>query len=168
MSGPYGAEPRPANKRMSGCVVAILVFAGLVVIVLSVGASCLWRVSKTPAAARAAKIVGDTAQMMWRAQKAPGAAEVRKQGPCEEAFVISAEDMVKLAADLRDGSAPHGHALVSCQVSFLRTAPTCDRIAGIYVDVAHPAGSFDVIVKKQGSVRDECKTRFDRDGAPLE
>jgi hypothetical protein len=164
---PNGHAPK---KKMNGCIVALLCFAGFVVVVGLVGAYGLYRAVRSPAGARVAKAIGDTAQMMWKAQSAPGAKEVRKQAPCEQAFVLTAEDMAKLASDLSDAAVPpRAHTLVNCQVGLFRSPPTCEAVAAIYVSAAHPTAAFDVIVKKtQTSLRPECQTRFDQDGEPLD
>jgi hypothetical protein len=155
---------RPRRKGLSGCVIALLIFAacGCVVVIGTVIA--VWHASRTPTGQRVAKIMGDTASIMYRAQSAPGAKEVRKAGNCDQAFVITGDDMAKITKDVSDADAKHVPALITCQVGVFWSPPTCELIAETYVAAVHPAGGFMVNVKKVGAIDDVCRTVFEADG----
>jgi hypothetical protein len=156
------------KKRMSGCVIALVVVAAVAVLVVAVGIYVLWRAVSTPEGKRVAKIVGDTAQIMFKAQSAAGASEVRRKGRCEQAYVITGEDMGKLGADFSDAASPTGRALVMCQVTFLMEPPSCEELARTYADTVHPPKRFDVIVKKASGTKTVCQETFERDGTRRE
>jgi hypothetical protein len=158
------AGPGPRRKGLSGCVIALLIFAACGCVVVIGGLVALWHASRTPTGQRVAKIVGDTASIMYRAQSAPGAKEVRKAGNCDQAFVIAGDDMAKITKDVSDADAKHVPALITCQVGVFWSPPTCELLAETYVAAVHPKSRFMVNVKKVGAIGDVCRTVFEADG----
>jgi hypothetical protein len=157
---------RPRKKGLSGCVIALLILAACGCVVVLGTVIVLWHVSRTPTGQRVAKIAIDTASIMYRAQSAPGAKEVRKAGNCDQAFVISGDEMAKITKDVSDADARHVPTLVTCQVGVFWSPPTCELIAETYVAAVHPTGRFMVNVKKVGAIDNVCQTAFEADGTP--
>ncbi len=167
MSQAYGAPPPPRKKGMSGCAVAILVTLCSGAVGLAVAGYGAWRALSSPTGKRVTKVVGDSAEVMYRAHGAPGAKELRMKGGCDEAFVVTGDDMAKLERDLADASMPVEVTLVTCQASYFGDAPSCESVARTYVDAVHPSGAFLVNVNKQGATKPECQMTFDSRGTPL-
>jgi hypothetical protein len=57
--------------------------------------------------------------------------------------------------------------MITCQVGFARTPPTCESLAETYVSAAHPTDPFRVIVQKQGDPKRICEESFSATGSPL-
>ena len=167
-------EGAPARKRTSGCLIAVLIVLGCGVVAVIGCGFLAWRLASSTDGQRVVKMVGDSASIMYRAQSAPGAKEVRRAGNCDQAFVLTAADVAKLANDARnladggvDADSESAPGLVTCQVGVFWTPPTCDLLARTYADAAHPAGRFVIEVKKAGGLQSVCQVTFERDGSRL-
>ena len=171
---PQQNAPRP-KKKGNGCVIALMVLVGFVFLgALGVGIA-MWRVMRSPEGQQVWKAASGTMRLMQEAQNAPGAKEVAKQGGCQQALVIDTQQMAELVesftpdagtkaalADLRE------HTMVTCQVGFARTPPTCEEIARIYVSAAHPKEAFRVTVQQQGASTRACEKSYAPSGKELD
>ncbi|MGH7280605.1 MAG: hypothetical protein ACRELY_03710, partial [Polyangiaceae bacterium] len=54
--------------------------------------------------------------------------------------------------------------IVVCVVGALAEPPTCDELANVYVDAAHPTTQFFVGVRKTGAADDTCSEAYDASG----
>ncbi len=171
--GPQGGmQGAPPKKGMSGCIVALLVLAGVVVIGVVIVGYGAWRVYSSPEGQKLAKVVGESAKLAEEARTAPGTAELRKSG-CQEAMVMDIARMEALGRDLAD-AAPAKRApgssdkLVVCQVGSLGKPPTCDAVARTFVGAAPPSSAFRVQVQVQGKSKATCEGTYAKDGTELE
>lgn len=172
-AAPDQAPPR--KKKGNGCAIALMVLVGITVLgVLGFGIA-MWRVMSTPEGQQIWKAASGTMRLVQEAQNAPGAREVAKQGGCQQALVMDMEKMAELVESFQpDAGARKGvrdleeKTMVTCQVGFTKTPPSCEEIARIYVDAAHPKAPFRVTVQQQGSGKPACDRSYDESGATLE
>ena len=171
--GPQGGmQGPPPKKGMSGCIIALLVLAGVVVIGVALVAFGAWRVYSSPEGQKLAKVVGDSAKLAEEARSAPGTAELRKSG-CQEAMVMDTARMEALVRDFADASAPKRapgspDKLVVCQVGSLGKTPACDSVARTFVGAAPPSSPFRVQVQVQGKSKATCEGNYAKDGTALD
>lgn len=171
------AEPNmpPRKKKGNGCAIALMVMVGITFLGAIGFGVAMWRVMSTPEGKQVWKAASGTMKLMQEAQNAPGAKEIAKQGGCQQALVIDTEQMAELVESFTpDAGVRKGihdleeKTMVTCQVGFARTAPTCEQIARIYVDAAHPKAPFRVTVQQQGSTTRSCERSYDASGAALD
>jgi hypothetical protein len=138
---------------MSGCLIAALVVGGL---------GLLFIIGIVVFIVVIAKKAVDIAK---EGINAPGAAEIRAAG-CDVGVVT---DMAKFGstfgfdAGAAGGSTPT--AIVVCQVAANKAAPSCQDIAGVYVNAVQPAGQFTVLVQTQGTSVSQCQGLYSPKGA---
>jgi hypothetical protein len=169
------AAPQTGKKKgMSGCLIALMVFGGVAFVGLLLFAIGMWRALSTPEGQKIVKLVGNTAKLMEEAQNAPGAHEVAKKGRCQQALVVDVQKMAELIDEfVVDAGTQQGTAglrektMITCQVGFVGTPPTCESLAETYVNAAHPTDPFRVIVQKQGDPKRICEESFSATGSPL-
>lgn len=164
----YGQPVQP-KKGMSGCLIAVLVLAGLVVVGVIVVAIGAWQVMSSPEGKKIARVIGEGSKMAEEARTAPGTKELRKAG-CQEAMVFDPTRMGDLIRELSDGGPPKGDPgkeprLIVCQVAPLGTPPTCDKLASTYVSAAQPTTPFQITVQKQGGSKPKCAQAYTSTGA---
>jgi hypothetical protein len=145
-------QPPPKKKGMSGCLIAALVVGGiglLFVIAIVVIAVIVGR-----------KFVGLAAEGM----NAPGAAEIRAAG-CDMAMVTDLSKVSSLfGLDAGPAASNTPMAIVVCQVSANKTAPSCKDIAATYVQAVPPHTPFTVRVQTQGRSQEDCQEMYDATG----
>lgn len=164
----YGQPVRP-KKGMSGCLIAVLVLAALVVVGVIAIAIGAWQVMSSPEGKKIARVIGEGAKMAEEARTAPGTKELRKAG-CQEAMVFDPARMGDLIREFSDGGPPKGDPgkeprMIVCQVAALGTAPTCDKLATTYVGAAQPTTPFHVTVQTQGGSKPKCAQAYTATGA---
>lgn len=169
--GQQGFQPPPPKKGMSGCLIAVLVVAGLVVVSVVVAGIGIWRVMESPEGQKIAKVIGEGSKIAEEARTAPGTAELRKAG-CQEAMVLDPERMADLMRELGDAGAAKKDVegaprSIVCQVAALGKAPTCDSLAAVYVGAAHPGVPFHITVQSQGGSKPSCVARYSPEGTRL-
>ncbi len=165
----------PRKKKGNGCAIALMVMVGIVFLGAIGFGIAMWRVMSTPEGKQVWKAASGTMKLMQEAQNAPGAKEIAKQGGCQQALVIDTEQMADLVESFTpDAGTRKGlgglqeKTMITCQVGFARTPPTCEQIARIYVDAAHPKDAFRVTVQQQGATTRACERSYTETGAPLE
>ncbi len=165
----YGQPVQP-KKGMSGCLIAVLVLAALVVVGVIVVAIGAWQVMSSPEGKKIARVIGEGSKMAEEARTAPGTKELRKAG-CQEAMVFDPTRMGDLIREIDEaGAPPKGDPgkeprLIVCQVAPLGTPPTCDALAGTYVSAAKPTTPFHITVQKQGGSQPKCSQAYTATGA---
>jgi hypothetical protein len=134
----------------------------------------MWRVMQTPEGQQVWKAASGTMKLMQEAQNAPGAKEVAKQGGCQQALVIDMDQMAELVETFKPDAGTQAsiselreRTMVTCQVGFARTPPSCGDIAKIYVGAAHPKDPFRVTVQQQGATERSCEQSYDATGTLL-
>jgi hypothetical protein len=166
---PQGFAPPPTKKSGNGCLIALAVVGGLVLLVVAVAAFGIYRAASSPEGKKLIGAIGGAAKLMAEAQNAPGAAEVRALG-CSQAMVIDTEKMGEMFG-LLDASAPapgEAAVMVVCQVQG-GTPPTCDAVAKTYATAgAAPHRGFEVsITHNRGTSENVCQTIYDATGRKL-
>jgi hypothetical protein len=170
---PYYPPPqaRPAPKKSgNGCLIALAVVGGLVLLVVGALGFGAYRLANTKEGKAIFGMIGDMTKVMAEAANAPGAAEVRKLG-CDQGMVIDMKKMNKLFEYL-DASAPSGEfsLMVVCQVGVLGTPPKCDDVAHTYAGaVTPPPHGFAVSVTHSGSPSSSgaCQALYDSRGVKV-
>lgn len=164
--GQHGQAP-PPKKGMSGCLIAVLVLAGVVLIGVILAGVGIWRVMQDPDAQKMVKAVGDTAKLAEEARKAPGAAELRKAG-CRDALVLDPKKVAEIMKAFADAgtSASTDPLSVMCEVASKSSAPECDALAKVYVKAAHPTTDFKLTIQVQGTKASVCQEEYAADGKP--
>lgn len=164
-----GMQGPPPKKGMSGCLIAVMVLAGLVVVGVIVVAIGAWQVMSSPEGKKIARVIGEGSKMAEEARTAPGTKELRAAG-CREAMVFDPARMGDLMREFTDGGPPKGDPtkeprLVVCQVGALGSAPTCDKLAATYVSAAQPTTPFHITVQVQGGSKPKCAQVYTQAGA---
>ena len=170
MQHPQGhGQPVQPKKGMSGCLIAVMVLAALVVVGVILVAIGAWRVMSSPEGKKIARVIGEGSKMAEEARTAPGTKELRKAG-CQEAMVFDPARMGDLIREIADAGPPKGDPskeprMIVCQVGPLGTPPTCDRLAATYVGAAQPTTPFHVTVQTQGGSKPKCAQAYTATGA---
>jgi hypothetical protein len=164
--GQHGQAP-PPKKGMSGCLIAVLVLAGVVLIGVVLAGVGVWRVMQNPDAQKMVKAVGDTAKLAEEARKAPGTGELRKAG-CRDALVLDPKKVAEIMKAFEDAGAsrPGGLLSVMCEVGSKSSAPECDALAKVYVAAGHPTTDFRLTIQVQGTKASVCEEEYASDGKP--
>ena len=158
----------PAKKPSgcsSGCLVALLIVAGLSVIGALVGAFALYRAASSPDGQKVMKAIGKGATLAGKGINGPGAQEVRNAG-CPEAFVLDMAEMMELIDLFADaGRKPQTTGvMVMCQGAY-GELPDCDTVAKAYAAApGRPAGEFVVMVKLKNVKKEQCVRRYSDSG----
>jgi len=162
---PNQAPPPAPRKSGRGCLIALAVVGGLVLLA-SIGIGIgVYLFASSPTGKSAFKIVGEGTRIATEGMKAPGAAEVRKLG-CEQAMVINMKDFAVLFAEIADAdvSTIPDELIVTCQVGRFKTTPTCDAVASTYVKAVGKAPqNFVTSVTPQGG-KSVCQNEYDPTG----
>lgn len=168
MTPPYAPQPPPQRKSGRGCLIAVAVVGGLMLLsalVLVVGFVLF---AQSDVGKTTFKVIGEGTRIAQKGMKAPGAKEVRALG-CDQALVIDASDIAEFMEilDAGDAAGMPQTSFVSCQVSGMSKAPSCDDVATTYVTAiggSAPNG-FIVSVTRQGSSQPVCQSMYDEEGA---
>jgi hypothetical protein len=167
---PPGNPPPPAAKKgPSGCLVALMIVGGIVVLIGLVLGVVAYRFATSPDGKKIVSAVASGATLITKAQSAPGTAELRARG-CKVAMVIDAADLEAIAEAFGDGGTPRAsdgeRVQVQCAPGRGVAAPTCNEVASTYVAaVGRAAGPFAVSVGANGSAP-TCTARYLADGTP--
>jgi hypothetical protein len=152
----------------TGCLVALLIVGGVVVIAGLVGGFALWRAASSPEGQKVMKAIGKGAQLASKGINGPGAQEVRNVG-CPEAFVLDMNEMMELVDLFSDaGTQPLATGvMVMCQAPY-GTLPDCGPVAKAYAAAPRrPAGEFVVMVKLKNDQKEQCARRYSDSGEDL-
>jgi hypothetical protein len=147
--------PRPPKKSGGkGCLIALAVVGGIVLLVGAVGAFFVYRFANSPDGKKIVSAVASGASLVATAATAPGTNELRALG-CKTAMVFDAADLEAIANTLGDGGTAqiaHGERLaVACATGRGATAPTCDQVAAAYIAaVGRATGPLTVRVGANG------------------
>lgn len=163
---PEGTVRGPKGCLIAAAITSVLGFGSI--------AAAKWMVERRNA--EVINAAGELTALIERAAKAPGAAALTSVG-CEEAIVLTVDDLKSIAQpladsraakrsgppksiDLRTGEDP----VVVCATS-AESAPQCIDVARTYAAEAHPAAAY--IVTVQSPKGERCAERFDVAGASL-
>jgi hypothetical protein len=163
--------PEGTVRGPKSCILAALITG-----VLGFGSIGLakWMVER-----RNADLIGaakDLTALIERAATAPGAAALAAAG-CEEAIVLSVDDLKKIAQPLADARASQrskapenvdlraGEDPVVVCATKADVTPPCSEVATIYTKSASPKAPYVVTV--QSPKGEGCSERFDVSGASL-
>jgi hypothetical protein len=156
----------PKKKSGSGCLIALAIVGGLVLLVVAVGAFGIYKFSQSKEGKMIFGVAGETIKIMTEAQAAPGAAEVRALG-CDQGMVLDLEKMQKLFSYLDASAPPSGEfsVMVMCQVGYGNDKPpSCDQVSRAYRSaVGAPARGYIATVQKQGG-HAACSVLYDPSG----
>lgn len=160
----------PAPKKTSGCVIALLVVLGLLVLACLGGGIAVWVAARSDTGKQVMDAIDKGVKLAEKGVNAPGAAEVRAAG-CPQAVILDLKEMVDVVAGFIDGgvkSEKLGGVMVLCQGPFGSDLPDCDALAPVYAKAVSATEPFVVQVKKQGSSKSACQRRYHPDGTFLE
>ena len=170
--GPVGVPPTQQQKKgMSGCVIALLVLGGVLVVMCLIGGVAMWRVSQSEDGKKVFSALGKGVQMAQKGLTAPGTEELRRAG-CSQAMVLETDDImgvVDIFVDAGERQAARQElpeVMVMCQGRVFDDLPDCATVAKTYVEAVHPAAPFNVTVQKQGNNKPICQQRYASDGTP--
>ena len=153
-----------------GCLVAVLVVGGLMMVGCLVSAFMVWRAASSEEGQKVMAAIGKGAQLAAKGINGPGAQEVREAG-CPEAFVLDLNEMASLVELFIDGGTPGkelgGGVMVLCQGTFAEL-PDCAEVARAYLTAkGRPRGEFMVTVKEKNAKREQCSRRYSETGEDL-
>ena len=170
MQGPgAGGQAPPAKKSSSGCLVALAVVGGILLVGFIGVVVAVTYFLRTKEGKMVVSVVGEGAKIVTEAQNAPGAREIRAAG-CAQGTVMSLDRWAKLYAkiDADASTAPPAlvaQVLVACTAPLLRTPPSCEDIARAYLAaVPAPTGNFLVQVTVPGDRHPRCSRIYAPDG----
>jgi hypothetical protein len=166
ISPPVSSKPAGCSR---GCLVALLIAGGLMLLTGLVAAVALWKAASSEEGQKVMKAIGKGASLASKGINGPGAQEVRNAG-CPEAFVLDMAEMIELIGIFRDGGAPEDlgvGVMVTCQGTF-GTLPDCADVAKAYLTAKDlPPGEFVVMVKTKNQKKEQCARRFSATGEDL-
>jgi hypothetical protein len=164
--GPPGAPGPGTKKKMSGCLVALAVVAGVILFSGLVVAVVVYRFVKSPDGQKIVSAVSSGAALVSEATNAPGTKELRTLG-CSQAMVIDAAKVQAIAAALVDGGSdgvPSAAPLQVVCVTARGRSLGCDAVAATYVQaVGRAAVPFAVSVGASGA-QPTCEGTYMTDG----
>jgi hypothetical protein len=168
-----GHAPRPpAKKSGNGCLVALSVVGGIILLGGLVTAFFVYRFVSSPAGQKLVSAVASGATLVSEATTAPGTKELRAIG-CNPAMVIDGAQVLAIADALGDGgktTVPPGEdrLAVVCATPRGATKPTCADVAATYVAaVGRAAAPFAVSVGASNGGKPQCEERFSADGVQI-
>ena len=124
--GPQGPPGRPQKKGANGCLVALGIIGGIVVLIGLVFAFFVYRFATSPDGKKIVSAVASGAALMSKASNAPGTKELRAQG-CNVAMVIDAAQIAAIADALGDGGSVSVSEDERLAVLCTPVAPRCRR-----------------------------------------
>jgi hypothetical protein len=166
---PRGPLPAPKKKGSSGCLIALAIVGGLLILIVGIAAYGVYRVSQSPEGRKVFGAIREVQRTAVDAATAPGTAELRRLG-CQQAMVMDLNNMVKLFAG--DAGLPAGTEegpmlLVNCQLGLLAKSIPCGEVARTYVAAVGSAkGPFQVHVTAPAK-GPQCVECFDQTGQPM-
>jgi hypothetical protein len=165
---PINPQQAP-KKKMSGCLIALLVAGALAGLVCIVSSVALWMAARSESGKKIFSAIDQGVKLAQDGMNAPGAAELRAAG-CPEALVMDMKAAMAIADTFVDGGlgedAEMDYLSVNCSApaGSKATLPTCDELAPIYAQAAPSERDFVVEVKRQGKQKPECQKRYSGDG----
>jgi hypothetical protein len=151
----YPPPPPPAKKGPNGCLIALGIVGGIILLIGLVIGFVAYRFATSPDGKKIVSAVASGAALVTKAQNAPGTAELRARG-CSVAMVLDAADVVAIADAFGDGGATRVAAderiEVHCAPARRSAPPTCNDVASTYVAAVggRAAGPFLVLVGQTG------------------
>jgi hypothetical protein len=156
-------QQAPQKKKSgNGCLIALAIVGGLVLLGVGVAAFAVYRLSQTKEGKMIFGAIGEMTKIIAEAQTAPGAEEVRKLG-CDQGMVLDMDKMTRLFSMLDASAPPSGQfsVMVMCQVGFTGTPPSCDDVARTYHAAAGPPPrGFVATVQRSGGHAAVCSTLY--------
>src|SRR5947209_2544858 len=95
---PPAGERAPAQKKMSGCVLALLIAGGLLALTCLIGGAVAWRATQSETGKKLFSVMGKGIEMAQKGMNAPGAAELRAAG-CPQAMVLDMSTMADMLGE---------------------------------------------------------------------
>jgi hypothetical protein len=160
---PLGPVPKKSNR---GCLVALGIVAAVLLLLLVVVGVVIHRAASSPEGRKVLGLVRGSARMVGESTTAPGTGELRALG-CDSAMVMDMNSWLRVFG--ADGGVPRSAGqldlFVICGTRFLKTPPSCERVAQTYVGAVGTArGSFQVMVQQPGRNRPLCAVCYDAGG----
>jgi len=161
------APPTDA-KKTNGCLIALFIVGGLLLLVLGAAAIGLVIFARSDTGKKIASIASKGGKVLKKSVNAPGTPELVKLG-CAQAMVIDPDDFSDIVSELVDGGIPKGKTerMVICQAPPSNAAPSCDNVAKTYVAaVGASEGGFVVTAGAKGK-GSGCQAEYDGAGNHL-
>jgi hypothetical protein len=172
MHGAHGGPPSPPSppprKSGNGCLIALAVFGGLILLSGLLAAAFVYRFARSPDGQKIVAAVSSGAALLDEATNAPGVKELQALG-CTSALVLDTARVKAIAASLADSGAGELSSAEPLQVICLpqkgATPPGCDAVATTYVRaVGRAAAPFAVSVGSSGGGEPECEAAYSAEG----
>lgn len=157
------------KKKMSGCVIALLVVGALAGLVCIGSGIAVWMAARSEAGKKLISAVDQGVKLAEGGVNAPGAAELRAAG-CPQALVMDMKAAMAIADTFVDGGLENDAELdylsVSCSAPAGSTVklPSCDELAPVYAKAAPSERSFVIEVRRQGSQKPDCNKQYSGEG----
>jgi hypothetical protein len=164
------AQPK---KGMSGCVKALLIVGGILLVLGIVVVILVVRFFNSPDGKKFVSTVKQAGSAVQAAQNAPGTTELKAMG-CVQPMVMDTQQLMQSIGDIYDaGPMPENvhtkekSLIVTCPVPMLKSLD-CDDVAKTYVKAVGGKADrkFTVQVKGQGG-SSLCEHDYDVDGTRL-
>ena len=158
---------------MSGCLIALAIVGGLILLGGLLAAFFVYRFVSSPDGQKIVSAVTSGAALASEAASAPGTKELRGIG-CTNAAVFDAAKVEAIARTFGDAGAPEGlpgeRLAIVCEVRRGGTAPTCDQVATTYLGAigGRAAGPFQVTVGVANGGEPGCEERYSAEGKRVE
>jgi hypothetical protein len=168
--GPLPPQNSP-KKRGNGCLVALAIVGGIILLAGLVTAIFVYRFVNSPDGKKVVSAVTSGAALYAEATGAPGTKELAELG-CAAPLVIDTGRMQAIAESFGDAGmgdfSKEVRIEVICQAPRVGPAPSCDDVAATYVRAVggRAGGAFAASVVVPG--RDpSCLEKFSADGKKL-
>lgn len=162
-------DPQAPKKKMSGCLIALLIVGGLAGLVCIGSGVAVWMAARSETGKKLVSAIDQGVKLAQEGVNAPGAAELRAAG-CPEALVMDMKAAMAIADTFIDAGFEDDEQLDYISVNCSAPAgskdplPTCDELAPVYAKAAPSERDFVVQVKRQGKQKPECSKQYSGDG----
>src|SRR6185312_5232167 len=158
------APPADA-KKTNGCLIALFIVGGLLLLVLGAAAIGLVIFARSETGKKIASVASKGGKILKKSVNAPGTAELVKLG-CAQAMVIDPDDFSDIVGEFVDGGIPKGKTerMVICQAPPSGTSPTCDEVAKTYVAAVGASESGFVFTSGAKGKGTGCQAEYDGAG----
>ena len=168
-------RPRPKGQKNQGCLIAVLILVGLIVVCMVVAGVVVYRLSQDPEVRKVFTAAREGLSVYVEARSAPGTEQMRSLG-CRQAMAVDlkrlsllineARDDEEAPVDIEDVASPFLYCIVGW-----RSELTCEQLTQAYVRAVPTAPEkmlVQIMVEKLPEAEQRCAGTYSRAGEMLE
>ena len=171
-------QRRPKGQKNQGCLIAVLIVIGLLILCVVVAGVAIYRLSQDPEYQKVFTAMSEGVSVYVEARSAPGTDEMRALG-CRQAMVVDLKRLASLINEAKDDEEEPieiGDAVspfLYCSVGW-RSELTCEQLIAAYVKAVPTAPEkmlVQIAVEQLSGGEARCAGTYSRTGeliAPLD